>query len=49
MHDHHHHISDTTFVGEEADILGSIGDAGMDMGESSLLILTSIWILVLKI
>ena len=37
MHDHHYHISDTTFVGEEADILGDIGDAGMDMGESSLL------------
>ena len=37
MHDNHYHISDTTFVGEEADILGSVGDAGMDMGESSLL------------
>lgn len=37
MHDHHYHISDTTFIGEEADILGSVGDAGMDMGDSSLL------------
>ena len=37
MHDHHYHISDTTFIGEEADILGSVGEAGIDMGESSLL------------
>lgn len=36
MHDHHFHVSDSTLIGEEADVIGSIGSEGLDAGEADI-------------
>lgn len=36
LHDHHMHVSDVTMIGEDADVLGSIGAEGLDAGDADL-------------
>ncbi|OEK06626.1 hypothetical protein [Roseivirga misakiensis] len=36
LHDHHMHVSDVTLVGDNADVLGSIGAEGIDAGDADL-------------
>lgn len=36
LHDHHMHVSDVTMIGEDADVLGSIGADGIDAGNTDL-------------
>jgi hypothetical protein len=36
LHDHHMHVSDVTMIGEDADVLGSIGTEGVDTGDADL-------------